>query len=81
MPTIMNLLINVSYLKPNGSNWAIFATHFQVMIKATCLWGYLEGTKPCFRPEDADKPMDTEINMVKKWEPEDMVVMPFKEVG
>ena len=43
------------------------------MMKATCLWGHLEGTKPCPRPKDTGKPTDTEIDVVEKWEHEDMV--------
>jgi len=66
---ITNLPAHTPYLEPHGANWAIFAMRFQKVMKATRLWGHLEGTKP----KGASKPMASEIDAAEKWEYKDMV--------
>jgi hypothetical protein len=72
-PIIEQLLANIPWLDPNGTNWAIFKTHFQEAMKVTCQWNYFIGAKPCPKPKVTDKPTDAESGAIEKWEHKDAV--------
>jgi len=68
IPSIEKLPANIPYLKPNGSNWAIFQMRFCDMMKVTCQWAYFTGTKICPVSQDPDKPTVDEDKAIEKWE-------------
>jgi hypothetical protein len=72
-PIIEQFPANIPQLDPNGTNWAIFKTHFQEAMKVTCRWDHFTGAKPCLKPKVADKPTDAKREAIEKWEHEDAV--------
>ena len=59
------LLSNVPKLDVKGTNWAIFAFHFQVAVKAKDLWGHLDGSTACpVYPAPLSTDQTAEVN---KW--------------
>ena len=73
MSTSLILPVSIPYLKPNGSNWAIFIMHFQEVMKAMHWWAYFTSHEPHPKPKDASNPTDAEINAAETWEYEDSV--------
>ena len=58
----------VPYLAEDGSNWTIFAAHFQEAMRAIHYWGYLDGTITQPVPKDATHPTIAERQATKEWE-------------
>ena len=65
-PVTTNILpSNVPKLDMKGTNWVIFAFHFQVAVEAKDLWGHLDGSTTCLKyPDPMSADQKTEVN---KW--------------
>ena len=70
--TIQLLPSNISCLKADGSNWAIFVLCFREAMQVARRWPYFEGTIPCPSPKDPVKVSDDERKALDDWKFEDL---------
>jgi len=68
---IKQLPSNISHLKADGPNWAIFTMCFQEAMQATQHWPHFDGTSICPSPKDPNKVTDNEKKEIEKWDYKD----------
>jgi hypothetical protein len=66
-------LTHIPKLEPDGSNWAIFQTRFQIAMMASNHWDCFDGSKPCPTPKDHAAPTKEEKEVAATWEKGDQV--------
>jgi hypothetical protein len=64
---------HIPCLNPEGANWANFAMRFKGAMIASRRWGYFNGSKKHPAPADEDKPTDTEVKAMERWDSKDQI--------
>ena len=65
------LAAEVPHLKPEGTNWAIFARRIERAMRHTRRWGYFDGSNARPVPKDPSHPTDAEELAAQQWDCED----------